>query len=155
MEKAVDDILGRYKQGKKEDLIPILQEIQSKVGFISEYSIVRLGNMLGISTTKIFGLATFYDQFKFFPAGKVHIRVCHGTTCFMNGSGSVIAALKEELGIDQGQTTRDGRFSYEVVTCMGSCSNGPVIEVNGEYQIFVGGDKIPAMIKRLRHLIDN
>ncbi|MBM3421158.1 MAG: NAD(P)H-dependent oxidoreductase subunit E [Bacteroidetes bacterium] len=155
MESVIDEIFGRYKQGRKEDLIPILQEIQEKAGHISEYSIVRLGSLLGISTTKIYGLATFYDQFRFFPAGKVHLRVCHGTSCFMNGSGPVLASLKEELGIEPGQTTRDGRFSYEVVTCMGSCSIGPVIEVNGEYHTGVKSDQIPAMIKRLKHLIDN
>ncbi len=152
---VVNEVFARYRQPRKENLIPILQEIQKEAGYISEDAIVRLGKMLGISTTKIYGLATFYDQFRFFPTGKMHFRICHGTTCFMNGSGSLISALREELGIEPGQTTRDGRFSYEIVTCMGSCSNGPVIEVNGEYHTGVTNDHIPAMIKKMKHIVEN
>lgn len=151
----VNEVLARYRQTRKENLIPILQEIQKEAGYISEDAIVKLGNLLGISTTKIYGLATFYDQFKFFPAGRIHFRICHGTTCFMNGSGTLISALREELGIEPGQTTRDGRFSYEIVTCMGSCSNGPVVEVNGEYHTGVTNELIPVMVKKLKHLVEN
>jgi NADH-quinone oxidoreductase E subunit len=154
MESVIDKVIDRYRQGKREDLIPILQEIQKAAGHISEEAIVKVGRLLNISTTKIFGLATFYDQFRFFPAGRIHIRICHGTSCFMNGSGSLITAVKEELGIEPGQTTRDGRFSYEVVTCMGSCSNGPVIRVNEEYHTGVASDQIPGMIRKLKHLAE-
>lgn len=154
MESVIDKVIDRYRQGKREDLIPILQEIQKSAGHISEEAIVKVGRLLNISTTKIFGLATFYDQFRFFPAGRIHIRICHGTSCFMNGSGSLITAVKEELGIEPGQTTRDGRFSYEVVTCMGSCTNGPVIRVNDEYHTGVTSNQIPGMIKKLKHLAE-
>ena len=154
MESVIDEVIDRYRQGKREDLIPILQEIQKSAGHISEEAIVKVGRLLNLSTTKIFGLATFYDQFRFFPAGRIHIRICHGTSCFMNGSGSLITAVKEELGIEPGQTTRDGRFSYEVVTCMGSCTNGPVIRVNDEYHTGVTSNQIPGMIKKLKHLAE-
>ena len=155
MENVIDEILSRYNRGRMEDLIPILQEIQKSTGHISEEAIVRVGNLLDLSTTKIFGLATFYDQFRFFPAGKIHMKVCHGTSCFMSGSGSLITVIREELGIDPGQTTRDGRFSYEVVSCMGGCSNGPVIMVNDEYHTSVKSEQIPAMIKRLKFIVEN
>ncbi|MBE0675697.1 MAG: NADH-quinone oxidoreductase subunit NuoE [Bacteroidales bacterium] len=155
MDKVVDEIINRYRQGKKEDLIPILQEIERSTGHISEHAIVSIGRLLKISTTKIFGLATFYDQFRFFPTGRVHIRVCHGTTCFMNGSGGVLSALKEELGIEPGQTTRDGRFSYEIVTCMGGCSSGPVVQVNEEYHTGIRSEQIPAMVKKMKQLAEN
>jgi NADH:ubiquinone oxidoreductase subunit E len=155
MGNVIDEILGRYRQGKMEDLIPILQEIQKTTGHISEEAIVGVGKLLNLSTTKIFGLATFYDQFRFFPSGRIHMRICHGTSCFMNGSGSLITAVREELGIEPGQTTRDGRFSYEVVSCMGGCCNGPVIMVNDEYHTSVKSEHIPAMIKRLKFIVEN
>ena len=120
-ENGLDNILGRYKTGRREDLIPILQEIQEENGFLSEEAIVRVGKLLDLSTTKIYGLATFYDQFRFIPSGKIHIKVCHGTSCFLNGSENIIKKLKELLGIEPGQTSRDGNFSYEIVTCMGGC----------------------------------
>ena len=83
MAQDVESIIKKYKQGRREDLIPLLQEIQECVGFLSEEAIVKVGGHLGLSTTKIFGLATFYDQFKFFPEGRVHIRVCNGTSCYL------------------------------------------------------------------------
>jgi NADH:ubiquinone oxidoreductase subunit E len=151
----LDLILKKYKQGKREDLIPMLQEIQEHSGFLSEEAIVKVGSYLGLSTTKIYGLATFYDRFSFIPAGKIQIRVCNGTSCFLNGSQSIINKIKEETGVLPGQTTRDGNFSYEVVSCMGGCHNGPVINVNGEYHIYVKAAQLPELLKKLRYIIEN
>jgi NADH:ubiquinone oxidoreductase subunit E len=155
MENVIDEILSRYRQSRMEDLIPILQDIQKSTGHLSEEAVVKVGRLLDISTTKIFGLATFYDQFRFLPSGKIHIQICHGTSCFMNGSGSLIASIKEELGIEPGQTSRDGRFSYEVVSCMGGCSNGPVIMVDDKYHRGVKSEEIPAMIRKLKFIVEN
>jgi NADH-quinone oxidoreductase subunit E len=154
MATSIESILSKYKTGRKEDLIPILQEIQEENGLLSEEAIVKVGNLLGMSTTKIFGLATFYDQFRFIPMGRIHLRICHGTTCFLNGSQSVIQHIKDELNISPGQVTRDGSFSYEIVTCMGGCNNGPVIYVNGEYHTHIKGEKIPEFIRKLKFTIE-
>jgi len=148
-------ILKKYKQGKREELIPLLQEIQDDYGFLSEEAIVRTGKFLGLSTTKIYGLATFYDKFRFIPSGKIQIKICHGTSCFLNGSQSVINRIKEETGINAGQTTRDGNFSYEIVSCMGGCNNGPVINVNGEFHTHIKAEQLPEFIKKLKYIIDN
>ncbi|MFN8241459.1 MAG: NAD(P)H-dependent oxidoreductase subunit E [Bacteroidales bacterium] len=155
MDSVVDTILSRYNQGRREDLIPILQDINDSVGYLSEEAIVKIGKLLDLSTTKIYGLATFYDHFRFFPAGRIHLKICHGTSCFMNGSQGVIKKIREELGIEPGETTRDGRFSYEIVTCMGGCNMGPLISVNGEYHIGVRAEKIPELINRLKYVLDN
>jgi len=155
MAADLDIILKKYKHGRREDLIPLLQEIQAENGYLSEESIVRVGGHLGLSTTKIFGLATFYDQFRFIPSGKVHLKICHGTSCFMNGSQSIIDKIKEELKISPGQTTRNGNFSFDIVTCLGGCFHGPVIMVNGEYQIHIRAEQVPALITKLKFIIDN
>lgn len=149
-----DIILKKYKQGKREDLIPLLQEIQNDLGYLSEEAIVKTGGFLGLSTTKIYGLATFYDKFRFIPSGKIQIMICNGTSCFLNGSQSIINKIKEETGVLQGQTTRDGNFSYEVVSCMGGCCNGPVISVNGQYNTHIKAEQIPELIKRLKYMIE-
>jgi NADH:ubiquinone oxidoreductase subunit E len=151
----LDIILKKYKQGKREDLIPLLQEIQEDLGYLSEEAIVRIGSFLGLSTTKIYGLATFYDRFRFLPSGKIQIRICHGTSCFLNGSQSIINKIKEETGVLPGQTTRDGNFSYEIVSCMGGCCNGPVINVNGQYHTHIKAEQLPELIKRLKYVIEN
>jgi NADH:ubiquinone oxidoreductase subunit E len=155
MEVDLNNILKKYKQGKREDLIPLLQEIQEESGYLSEESIVKVGSFLGLSTTKIYGLATFYDRFRFIPSGKIQIKICHGTSCFLNGSQTVINKIKEETGVIQGQTTRDGNFSYEVVSCMGGCHNGPLINVNGEYHTHVKAEQLPELIKKLKYIIEN
>jgi NADH:ubiquinone oxidoreductase subunit E len=150
----IDDILRRYKSGSHESLIPILQDVQAEEGFLSEDAIVRIGRFLEMSTTKIYGLATFYDQFRFNPCGRVHLRICNGTSCFVNGSGTVIRAVRETLGVDPGQTTRDGRFSFELTSCMGGCNEGPVISTGDTFHTRVKAEDIPEMIARLKTLAD-
>jgi NADH-quinone oxidoreductase subunit E len=155
MAADLDTILKKYKQGRREDMIPLLQEIQTEHGYLCEEAIIKVGSHLGLSTTKIYGLATFYDQFRFIPSGKIHIKICHGTSCFMNGSQPVIDKFKEELKIAPGQTTRNGNFSFDIVTCMGGCYHGPVIMINGEYQIHVRPEQVPNLIKKLKYIIEN
>ena len=155
MTSSIESILNKYKSGRREDLIPLLQEIQEIDGMISEEAIVKVGSLLGMSTTKIFGLATFYEQFRFLPLGKIHLKVCHGTTCFLNGSQAIIKNIKDELDIEPGQTTRDGSFSFEVVSCMGGCNNSPVIYTNGEFFTYVRPEKIPEFLRKLRLTIED
>ncbi len=155
MSKDFETIIKKYKSGRREDLIPLLQEIQDDNGYISEEVIVKVGCFLGLSTTKIYGLATFYDQFRFVPEGKIRIRICNGTSCFLNGSRSVINKIKEETGIRAGQTSRDGNLSYEIVTCMGGCNNGPIITVNDEYHPHIRPEQIPDLLKKLRYITEN
>jgi len=155
MDAELETILKKYRPGRREDLIPLLQELQSSAGYLSEDAIVKVGSHLGLSTTKIFGLATFYDQFRFIPSGKIKIKICHGTSCFMNGSQAIIDKFKEELKISTGQTTRNGNFSLDIVSCMGGCYHGPVLVVNGEYQIHARPEQIPGLIKKLKYIIEN
>jgi NADH-quinone oxidoreductase subunit E len=155
MSTDLDIILKKYKSGKREELIPLLQEIQEYLGYLSEEAIIKVGSFLGLSTTKIYGLATFYDRFRFIPAGKIQIRICNGTSCFLNGSKSIIDKVREETNILPGQTTRDGNFSYEIVSCMGGCHNGPVINVNGEYHTHIKAEQLPELIRKLRYIIEN
>lgn len=155
MATEIELILKKYKPGRREDLIPLLQEIQEDHGHLSEEAIVKVGGFVGLSTTKIYGLATFYDQFRFIPSGRINIKVCHGTSCFLNGSQAVINKIKEETGLLSGQTSRDGIFSYDIETCMGGCTNGPVMKVIDEYYQYVKPEQLPELIKKLRYIIEN
>ncbi len=129
----VDEILDAHPGAKRDALIPILQEVQEKHGYLSRDAIVRIGAHLKLPTSKIYGVATFYNQFRFQPLGKYHVQVCRGTACHVKGSASVLDAIKHELKIEPGQTSRDGSFSLEVVACIGACGLAPVICVNGEF----------------------
>jgi iron-hydrogenase subunit gamma len=155
MSTDLDTIIKKYKSGKREDLIPLLQEVQKDFGYLSEEAIVKVGSFLGLSTTKIYGLATFYDKFRFIPSGKIQIKICHGTSCFLNGSQAVVDRIREVTGVMPGKTTRDGNFSYEIVSCMGGCNDGPIINVNGEYITHIKPDQIPDLIEKLKYMIEN
>ncbi len=154
MKRDFDVILKKYRPGKREDLIPLLQEMQEELGYLSEEAIVKIGSFLGLSTTKIYGLATFYDRFRFLPAGKIQITICNGTSCFLNGSQEIIRKIKEETGIAPGQTTRDGSISYEIVPCMGGCNSGPVIKVNDQFHTHIKAEEIPELIRKSKYIIE-
>ncbi len=149
---AITNILNQYPDGKREHLIPILQEIQDQAGFLSEQSIVEVGNYLQLPTSKIYGVATFYNQFRFEPQGKYHIQVCRGTACHVLGSSTVLTELEKKLKIKAGATARDGLFSLEVVACIGACGLAPVISVNGEFHAKLTAADIDGIVEQYRNL---
>jgi len=150
MKESVELILKQYPSPSRDSLIPILQDVQDQVGYLDRESISHIGEYLNLPASKIYGVATFYNQFRFEPIGKYHIQVCRGTACHVKGSASVLEALKNELGVEPGHTTRDGLFSLEVVACMGACGLAPVISVNGEFHAAVTPDDVREIIKRCR-----
>lgn len=146
----VENILLSYPNARRDQLIPILQDVQEQEGFLSREAVVRIGGHLGLPTSKIYGVATFYNQFRFLPIGKYHILVCRGTACHVKGSSSLLKTLEQTLKIAPGQTTRDGLFSLEVVACIGACGLAPVICVNGEFHGNLAADDVTKIINRYR-----
>jgi len=144
------EIFNKYPDAQRDNLIPILQDIQKKEGYLSKESIVEVGNYLNMPSSKIYGVATFYNQFKFQPDGKYHIQVCRGTACHVLGSETVLKELEKQLKIKAGETTRDGLFSLEVVACIGACGLAPVITVNGEFHAKVDAAKLAAIIENCK-----
>src|SRR5512133_559809 len=108
MNSNIDAILEKHRDAKRDSLIPILQEVQDACGFLSREAVIRIGKHLGLPASKIYGVATFYNQFRFQPQGKFHVQVCRGTACHVKGSSAVLEELKRRLGIKEGQTTKDG-----------------------------------------------
>ena len=146
----IDTILDSHSDAGRSSLIPILQEIQESIGYLSRDAIVRVGRNLGLPASKIYGVATFYNQFRFSPVGTYHIQVCRGTACHVKGSLPILEALQRELKIESGQTTRDGQFSLEVVACIGACGLAPVICVNGEFHAKLSPDDITNILDTYR-----
>lgn len=150
MPPSIDQILERFPNKQREDLIPLLQEIQDEFGFLSEEIINRVGVYLCISVNKIYGVATFYDNFRFGPTGKYHVRLCHGTACHVAGSSTFIQELEKHLKIKSGETDKEGLFSLEVVSCVGACGLAPIIEINGEYFTRLTPDKLTDVLLSFR-----
>lgn len=134
--ESMDEILGRYDY-KADRVITIMQEIQTKEGFISEETVNYLAEKLGLTKSYIYSTASFYEFFSFKRRGKYVFRVCDGTTCYSHKSLDILQALYKELGIDaEHNTTEDGLITIETVPCMGVCGRGPNMELNGH--IFTG-----------------
>jgi NADH-quinone oxidoreductase E subunit len=145
---ALDSILDRYPGARREHLIPILQAVQDEFGFLSRESMEGVGRRLKLPVSKVYGVATFYNQFRFQPRGQVHCQVCRGTACHVKGSAAVLETIKQQLKIEPGQTTRDGKYSLEVVACIGACGLAPVITVNGDFHASVSADAARKVIKQ-------
>jgi NADH-quinone oxidoreductase subunit E len=146
----IDPILRRHPHATRDALIPILQEVQESRGYLSREVVVRIGEYLSLPTSKIYGVATFYNQFRFQAPGRFHVQVCRGTACHVKGSAGVLEALKRELRVQPGQTARDGLFSLEVVACIGACGLAPAICVNGEVHAGVTPERIRKILSSCR-----
>lgn len=126
MIEEIDGVLVGYDR-RRENLIPILQDVQDRTSYLSPESVERIALHLGLSGNDVYGVATFYTQFRFHPPGRHHIKVCQGTACHVRGSGLILEAVMRKLGIVPGETTGDGNFSLETVACFGSCALAPVV----------------------------
>ena len=141
-------VLDQFSEARRDQLIPILQAVQDRDGYLSRDAMIAVGRRLKLPVSKVYGVATFYNQFRFQRKGKVHCQVCRGTACHVKGSAAVLEALKQTLKIEPGQTTRDGKFSIEVVACIGACGLAPVVAINGEFHAGVTPDKIRKIIRQ-------
>ncbi|MDO4551629.1 MAG: NADH-quinone oxidoreductase subunit NuoE [Planctomycetia bacterium] len=146
----ISSILERYANAQRDSLIPILQDVQEELGFLSQEAVEEIGKHLNLPTSKIYGVATFYNQFRFQPQGKNHIQVCRGTACHVKGSAVILDTFLRELKLDPGQTTRDGEFSLEVVACIGACGLAPVICINGDFHANVTTQKVSQILNTYR-----
>jgi NADH-quinone oxidoreductase subunit E len=150
MSAAVDyeTVLDHFPNARREHLIPILQAVQEQMGYLSREAMEAIGDRLRLPVSKVYGVATFYNQFRFQPLGEVHCQVCRGTACHVKGSAAVLESIKQNLKIEPGQTTRDGKYSLEVVACIGACGLAPVVAVNGEFHAGVTPDSARKILRQ-------
>jgi NADH-quinone oxidoreductase E subunit len=147
---SVESVLKHYPRAGRDALIPILQEVQEEQGYLSRESVTLISRHLKLPASKIYGVATFYNQFRFLPRGKYHFMVCRGTACHVKGSSRVLETAQKQLKLKPGQTTRDKLFSLEVVACMGACGLSPVVNLNGEFYARVTPQKLAKIINECR-----
>lgn len=119
-------IVEEFK-GERGDLIPVLQRVQELYGYLRPDAIRSISRWLKISENEIFGVATFYAQFRFHPPGKHHIKVCLGTACHVRGGEQILVMAQQRLGVKTGETTADGKYDLDRVACLGCCALAPVV----------------------------
>ncbi|MBN1541646.1 NADH-quinone oxidoreductase subunit NuoE [candidate division KSB1 bacterium] len=139
-------IFQKYPANDPSVLIALLQDIQETCGYLPESELHRVANHTHLPVSRVYGVATFYNQFRLKPLGKYVIRVCRGTACHVKGSLDILRTCENELDIAAGETTKDLNFSIETVACIGACSIAPVITINEEFH---GGLTVKSVKKLL------
>jgi len=124
-------IVEEYKDSKS-NLIQILNAVQEYYGYVPKDAVLYISKEMQIPASEIYGVVTFYSRFSLKPKGKYNICVCQGTACFVKGAERILDKVKQELGIEVGETTEDGKFSLEPTRCLGACGLAPVFTINGE-----------------------
>lgn len=148
MDSILQEILFS-KEKYQKNLIPILQEVQMEYGYLSKENMIRISEYLEISPNEVYGVASFYQQFKFTKPGKHIISVCLGTACFVKGGQILAETVRTKLNINPGETTEDGLFSFERVACLGCCALAPVVQIDGEVFGQVKPTKLLRLINRI------
>lgn len=141
-------IFEHYPKKDKSNLIALLQEVQEVYGYLPEGALQEVADFVGMPLSRVYGVATFYNQFRLTPLGENVVRVCRGTACHVNNSANILFALETALNIKAGQTTRDKKFTLETVACIGACSIAPVITVNDDYHGRISVKDVPNIIKK-------
>jgi NADH-quinone oxidoreductase E subunit len=140
----LDNVFEKH-QGEEGALIPVLQEAQGIYGYLSKEVLATIAKRLNIPLSRIFGVVTFYAQFYTTPRGRYTVRVCRGTACHVRGGKNVLKAVQQALGIGEGETTLDFKFTFETVACLGACALSPVLLVNKNYY----GKLTPAKVEKV------
>lgn len=131
IKEQLDEILSRYP-GESGNLIPILQEAQEKFGYLPSEVMQRIAKFLQLPESAVYGVSTFYAQFKFTPTGKRIVRVCRGTACHVRGGARILREVEKQLGITPGETTDDFEYTLETVACIGACALAPTMVIGKE-----------------------
>lgn len=147
MQAELREIFSEYK-GKREELIPLLQSVQEKFGYLPQESMEEIAKFIGVPGSSVFAVATFYAQFRFTPRGKKHIMVCRGTACHVNGAPRVLEEIEDQLGIHEGETSEDLEYSLETVACIGACSLAPCLMINKDVEAKITKKKVASLFEQ-------
>jgi NADH-quinone oxidoreductase subunit E len=143
---AVDVVLDGLEPVGEGDLIPLLQRIQDGYGYLPTDVLEDVSRRTGIPTSRMYGVITFYAQFSLTPRGRYTVRCCRGTACYVRGSKAVRDAVAGALGVEEGETGEDHRFSFETVACLGTCFLAPVMMVNEQYYGLLTPEKATSVL---------
>jgi NADH-quinone oxidoreductase subunit E len=146
--KPLDEILASIPDVGPNDLVPILQEIQIAYGYLPKPILMEVSDRTGIPASRIYGVATFYEQFYLEPRGRHTIKCCRGTACHVRGGPDIIKAIEQALGVGPNETTEDMRYTFETVACLGTCFLAPVIMVNNDYYGHLSPGKIKGILDK-------
>jgi NADH-quinone oxidoreductase subunit E len=129
-------------RGEPEELIPLLQSVQKEAGYLSDEAMEEIARFTHAPLSKVYGVATFYAQFRFKPKGDTHIMLCRGTACHVKGAPRIQEEIENHTGVKEGETSDDKQYSLENVACIGACSLAPVVMINDKVEANLTPDKV-------------
>ncbi|MBI9052519.1 MAG: NADH-quinone oxidoreductase subunit NuoE [Bacteroidales bacterium] len=145
----IDPLIKKYKS-KKGNMIPILQGTQNFYGYLPAEAFIKISELTGLKLSEMYGVATFYTQFRLNPVGKHIVKVCHGTACHVQNATTISEAIEDALGIKDGETTENGLFTLESVACLGCCSLAPVMMIGDETYAKLTGNQAVKIVKEIK-----
>lgn len=145
--ECLDEVLSRF-EGRRDELIPILQGVQTAFGYLPEDAMFRIARFTRAPESAVYAVATFYAQFRFTPIGRNHILVCRGTACHVRGAPRILEAIEDQLGIKEGETSEDLEYSLETVACIGACGLSPCIMANKKVEAKLTPKRIAKLFRR-------
>ena len=145
----MEPLMNKFK-GKKGAIIPLLQGAQNIYGYVPKGAFYKISEGTGLKLSDLYGVATFYAQFRLKPVGKIIIKVCHGTACHVQNANAITEAIVETLGVKDGETTEDRLFTLESVACLGCCSLAPVMMIGEDTYGKLTGDKAVKIIRNIK-----
>ena len=148
MNSQLEAVFASYK-GQRDELIPILQDVQEECGYLSKEAMLGIARFAGISEAQVYAVATFYAQFRFTPIGRNHVMVCRGTACHVRGAPRILEEIEKQLGITEGETSEDLDYTLETVACIGACGLSPCLTVNKQVEAKMTRKKVTKMLKKI------
>ena len=148
MDEKVKSLLGSLGKGRSS-LIPLLQRVQSEFGYLPREAVAAISDALGVSESEVYGVATFYSEFKLKKPGEHTFKVCMGTACYVSGGGTLLSQIIRRLGVHPGETTPDGKYSLDAVACLGCCSQSPTVVLDNVIYGNINPSMLESMISKL------
>ena len=145
----IDPLIEKYKSNKG-NMIPILQGTQDVYGYLPEAAFIKISELTGLKLSEMYGVATFYTQFRLNPVGKYIVKVCHGTACHVQNATAISEAIEDALGVKDGETTADRLFTLESVACLGCCSLAPVMMIGDDTHAKLTGSQAVKIVKEIK-----
>lgn len=153
--RSIEDVVLDHGERSLDSLIPVLQDVQTENGFLSHEAMEEISLRIGVPVSSVYGVATFYRQFRFAPLGEHVIEICRGTACHVKGSLSLADHLKRRLKLRPDGNSPDRRFSVVTVACLGACSIAPVVRIDGEFHGHLTLQKLDALLDDLSEPVDS
>jgi NADH:ubiquinone oxidoreductase subunit E len=149
-EELLEQILASYK-GEKEELVPILQEVQENFGYLPEKTMLEIARFIGVPESHVYSVASFYAQFRLLPLGRKRVAVCRGTACHIRGAPKILSVIEQTVGLKEGETSEDLEYTLETVACIGCCALAPCVRINREVSGEMTHEKAKELFREDKH----